>query len=139
LQSSARLRFFARLAVAAVLGLVALACLGGCGSSSGMPHLVITTELGPKPHQWTITAAATGSGRAVGYVFLTYPDGHRSERATFLVWNGITAGAGPEDLASGRYRYSVYAMPTKAQDAPVATASALVQKNIIASGAFTIP
>ena len=135
------LRFTARLIMLATCGLAAAALVAGCGSTTHALHLTVSSGVGPKPHAWTIGIASSGSGRAVAGVVLRYPDGHKSQRADFLLENGSGNRSIVEDLASGTYGYTVYATPVGSNVASVffLPTSDLVAKNIIASGTFTIP
>ena len=137
--------FVGRLALLYVCGLTAAALVAGCQSpthttsSARMPHLAIGTETGPGRREWKITIAATGSGRAMGVVVLKLPDGHWSKRNWFFLGNGEGAADDERDLARGTYGYVVYAAPTgKTSGWAAIPDSALVPRNVVDSGTFTI-
>ena len=139
------MRRIVRLTLIAVCGITVVVFASGCASGSatksatGMPHLAVSTEIGPKPHEWAITVAATGGGKADAGVVLTYPDGHTRLVVTLRLENGATAGASGIVLPNGTYRYAVYAAPALSPDPGALPASERVDENIVESETFTIP
>ena len=97
--------------------LIASACspfwlLTACGSSEPhLPHVTTSVMTGPKPHEATFSLSSSGNGYGVAELVLTYPNGHRHVGGDGVLEDGTTVGWTPEQLPSGHYEYTFYAVP----------------------------
>jgi hypothetical protein len=128
------------IAILLVCACASLWLLTGCGTSKPhLPHVTTGVTVGPKPHQATLSLSSSGDGYGVAEFVLTYPDGHKHVAGDGVLENGTSLGWTPEQMPSGRYEYTLYAVPTATQPmAPDFPSSARTEKNILSSGTFAI-